>query len=559
LIFGPTPLDQALGAVLAHTQRLPGRVIRKGAVLDESAIAALRAAGVGEVIAATLEADDVDEDSAARRLGEALLAQGITASRAATGRVNLHAGHSGLLRIQAATIDALNDVHPALTVGTLPDYAVVEAREMIATIKIIPFAAPSQALARAEALAHRAQAFTLHRFSPRTVGLVLTTLPGLKQSVLDGTVDATLARVQALGGTLLTPRTCPHEEEPIARELAALMAQGADLLLVAGASAVVDSRDVGPAGIVRAGGEILHFGMPVDPGNLICLGRIGERPALVLPGCARSPKLNGIDFVLSRLFAGLGVTGSDVAHMGVGGLLKDVDSRPLPRARAARREKQVAAIVMAAGRSRRMAPRNKLLMPIGGGKLMIQRVVDNVLASQARPVFVVTGHQETELRNALQGRNVTFVHSPHYADGMAESVKAGIGALPATIEAAVVCLGDMPLVGPGLIDQLIAAWDREEGRTIVMPTFNGLQGNPVLWDRRYFEEIGQLGGDMGARQILNRHADAIAEVAAENDGTLKDFDTIDTLEELGGVAPQPPQSWEARLGRDGPEAPDPTP
>jgi molybdenum cofactor cytidylyltransferase len=540
LIFGPTPLGQALGSVLAHTQRLPGRVIKKGAVLDTAAIAALREAGHTEVIAATLEPDDVDEDTAAQRLGDALLAPGLSASRAATGRVNLFATRPGLLRINAASIDALNDIDAALTIGTLPDYAVVEAREMVATIKIIPFAAPRAALVRSETLAREAPAFTLHRFTPHTVGLVLTTLPGLKQTVLDGTIAATQARIHALGGTLLAPRTCPHDEAAIAAELAILAAQGADLFLVAGASAVVDRRDIGPAAIIRAGGEILHFGMPVDPGNLICLGRLGRNPALVLPGCARSPKLNGIDWVLSRLFAGLAVTRDDIARMGVGGLLKDIDSRPLPRARAVRHEKRVAAIVLAAGKSRRMAPRNKLLVPIGGGKLMIQRVVDNVLASTARPVYVVTGHQEAEVRRALQGRDLHFVHAENYADGLSASLKAGIAALPADTEAAIVCLGDMPLVGPMLIDQLVAAWDREEGRTIILPTFDGQQGNPVLWDSRYFDEIKELTGDMGARQILNAHADAISEIAAETDASLRDFDTTDTLaafEEEGREAP----------------------
>ena len=105
------------------------------------------------------------------------------------------------------------------------------------------------------------------------------------------TIAITEGRITALTGSLLPPIRCAHQEEPIGRALEGLVSAGADLLLVIGASAVVDRRDVGPAGIVRAGGEILHFGMPVDPGNLICLGRIGERPALVLPGCARSPSL----------------------------------------------------------------------------------------------------------------------------------------------------------------------------------------------------------------------------------------------------------------------------
>ncbi len=162
---------------------------------------------------------------------------------------------------------------------------------MVATVKVIPLAVPGAALARAEALARGSPApIALHPFRPLRVGLVLTELPGLKDSVIEGTIAATSARVAALSGMLLPALRCAHEEAPIAEHLATLIAGGADVLLVAGASAVVDRRDVGPGGIVRAGGEIIHFGMPVDPGNLICIGRIGERPALVLPGCARSPR-----------------------------------------------------------------------------------------------------------------------------------------------------------------------------------------------------------------------------------------------------------------------------
>ena len=231
-----------------------------------------------------------------------------------------------------------------------------------------------------------------------------------------------------------------------------------------GASAVVDRRDVGPAGIVRAGGEILHFGMPVDPGNLICLGRIGTRPALVLPGCARSPKLNGIDFVLTRLFAGLPVGPSDIMKMGVGGLLKEIDTRPLPREKAPatprtgiapRSAPTIAAVVLAAGRSRRMAPHNKLLVADRTGKAMIARVVDNVLSSNARPVLVVTGHQAEQIQHALGGRPVRYVHAADYAEGLSASLKAGIAAVPEECAAALVCLGDMPLVTGRMIDRLL--------------------------------------------------------------------------------------------------------
>ncbi len=531
MIFGPTDLAEVEGAVLAHTHRLPGRVLKKGSVLDAEAVSALREAGLGPVIAARLEPGDVGEDAAARRIAAALVGAGagnLVATRAATGRVNLQATTAGLLRVDATDIDALNAIDESVTVATLPDAAPVAAGEMVATIKIIPFAVPGAVLDRAEQACGEG-AMRILPWQPRRVGLVLTTLPGLKQSIIAGTVAATEARVQALGGTLLPPLQCPHQTQAIAAALERLLGEGADLLLVAGASAVVDRRDVGPAGIVAAGGEVLHFGMPVDPGNLICLGRIGAVPALVLPGCARSPKPNGIDLVLQRLAAGLAVTGETTAGMGVGGLLKDVALRPLPRARATSAAVPlVAAVVLAAGQSSRMAPRHKLLETDADGRAMVARVVDAALASRARPVLLVTGHRAGEIRAAVAGRDVTYVTAPDYEDGLSASLRAGIAAVPPAATAAVVLLGDMPLVTPATIDRLLAAYDAEEGRLIVCPVHRGEMGNPVLWDRSFFDDIMALQGDRGARALLRQHAEWVAEVATD-DSVLRDFDTVESL------------------------------
>ena len=530
--FGRIGLDEADGAILAHTQRLPGRVLKKGAVLDVAAIDALRAAGVASIIAARLDPGDVTEDEAAARLADALLSPGLKRTGAGTGRVNLVASGDGLLRIDGGIIDAINAVDEALTIGTLADYAVVTPREMIAMIKIIPFSVPGPVLERAIA-AITGPALTLHPFRALRVGLVMSTLPGLKPSILAGTAEATAHRVQGLTGTMLPPLECPHEEGAIAAALERLVDQGADILLVAGASAVVDRRDVGPAGIVRAGGEILHFGMPVDPGNLICLGRIGARPALVLPGCARSPKLNGIDWVLARLFAGVPLGGRELARMGVGGLLKDVTARPLPRAKATPdHAKSVAAIVLAAGQSTRMAPQHKLLVTDKAGKAMIARTVDNVLSSGARPVIVVTGHREAEIRAALGRRPVSIVSAADHAAGLSASLRAGLAAVPETAAAALICLGDMPLVTGRMLDRLIETHDADEGRLIVAPTGEGKFGNPVLWDRSYFAELAALTGDRGARSLLERHSETVATVEL-GEAALRDFDTLESLAALG--------------------------
>ncbi|MBV9656101.1 MAG: molybdopterin-binding/glycosyltransferase family 2 protein [Acetobacteraceae bacterium] len=542
--FGPVPLAEASGAIIAHSHRLPDRVIRKGAVLDDAALAALRAAGIQQIVAARLDPGDVGENVCADRLAAMFVGPGLSRSPAATGRVNLIADAPGVLRVDAESVERVNGVDEAITVGTLPDYAVVRARDMVATIKIIPFAVPSNRLEAALGAAGRTGAppLALHPFRPLRVGIVATELPGLKESAIAKAIEATEQRVLALTGTLLPARRCAHEEAAVARTLGELLQAGAEMLLVIGASAVVDRRDVGPAAIVRAGGEIVHFGMPVDPGNLICVGRIGSLPALVLPGCARSPRLNGIDFVLPRLFAALPLGSAEIVRMGVGGLLKEVDARPLPRARATatvaatgiapRSAPRIAAVVLAAGRSSRMAPHNKLLLPDRTGKAMIARVVDNVLASRARPVLVVTGHQAELVQQALSGRPVQLVEAPDYAQGLSASLKAGIAAVPAECDAALICLGDMPLVAGRVLDRLLAAFDREEGRLIVLPTFRGKAGNPMLWGRPFFPDILSLSGDSGARTLAARHAEAVAEVEVGEDAVLRDFDTVEALATL---------------------------
>ena len=543
MIFGPTPLDEAEGAILAHSVRLKDRALKKGTVLDAEGIAALRAAGLGEVIAARLGQGDVPEDEAASRLADALLSPLIARSRAATGRVNLLAETTGLLTVDAALVDRLNAVDESITLATLPNFSLASPKEMLATLKIIPFAVPGAALGVAEALLRQHRVLVLHPFRALKVGLVLTELPGVKESVMEGAVEVTGARIEALMGRLLPVERVRHETGAVADALRRLLRQGAEMLLIAGASATVDRRDVGPAAIVKAGGRIEHFGMPVDPGNLICLGAVGDVPALVLPGCARSPKLNGFDWVLQRLFAGLPVRARDVMGMGVGGLLKEIETRPLPRAKAPqsaplanapRRPRQVAGLVLAAGRSRRMAPLNKLLVADSHGVAMITRVVDHVIASGVRPVLVVTGHERERVEEALSGRPIHFVHAEDYAEGLSASLKAGLAALPPEPEGVLVALGDMPLVDSSVMARILAGFDPEEGRAIVQPTFRGKQGNPVLWGREFFPEMMAITGDIGARQLVGRHADRLIEVEVADDGVLRDFDTVDSLKSAPG-------------------------
>ena len=236
-----------------------------------------------------------------------------------------------MLRVDRGAVDALNGGDPALTLATLPDRTRVRAGQMVATVKIIPYGVAGAELARAvRRLATACAApIRLHRFRPGRAALILTTTPGLKPSLIASGAAAVEARLAALGQAMAPPVTVPHETAAVA---AAIADAPGDLVLILGASATSDAADACPAALVAAGGRLIRFGMPVDPGNLLFLGEQGGRPVVGLPGCARSPALNGADWVLERLAAGLTVTGPDIAAMGVGGLLKEIAARPQPRA-----------------------------------------------------------------------------------------------------------------------------------------------------------------------------------------------------------------------------------
>jgi molybdenum cofactor cytidylyltransferase len=549
MIFAETAVADAVGGLLVHRQRAGKRLLDKGHKLTAEDIAAMREAGVATVTIVRLEADDIGEDVAAAQLADAATGAGIVKGAAFTGRVNLHAAAKGLVVLDTARIDALNRIHESITIATVPAFAPVDEKQMIATIKIIPYAAPRRAVESCVKLASEGGPLVrVAPLRPSRAILIQTRLDGTKASVLDKTTEAMRHRLAELGGTLIAEQRTGHTAADVAAAIAEAKETGYDLLTIIGASAIADRRDVIPAAIEQAGGTVEHFGMPVDPGNLLLLAHGADGvPILGLPGCARSPKLNGFDWVLQRLLAGIAVTGRDIQGMGVGGLLMDIPSRPLPRAAAVAppavaKAPAIAAVILAAGRSSRMGAENKLLADVAG-KPMVRRVAETVLASQARPVIVVVGHQAGQVRAALQGLDVAIVENPDYADGLSTSLRRGVDALPEKVDGAVVALGDMPRVSAAEIDRLIAAYNPLEGRSICVPTVGGKRGNPVLWGRAYFPEMREVAGDMGARKLIAAYAEAVCEVPMSGDGVLVDIDEPAALKELRErMAPVPTEA-----------------
>ena len=329
--FGPVPVADAEGAIAAHAVRLDDLHLKKGHVIAASDREALRAAGLEAVIAARLEPGDVGEDEAARSLAERIAGANLRRERPFTGRVNIFATVNGLALIDAEAIDHINVIDEAITVATLANFRPVVAGDMVATVKIIPFAAPGAALAQARVAIGPLGAVSVAPYRPLRVGVVSTLLPGLKASVIAKTLKVLEARLAPTGASVARETRVAHEEGVLAEEVRRI-ASDCDAIIVFGASAITDRRDVIPSAIEACGGRIEHFGMPVDPGNLLLLAELDGRPVIGAPGCARSPKENGFDWVLGRILADVPITRADIQAMGVGGLLMEIVTRPQPRA-----------------------------------------------------------------------------------------------------------------------------------------------------------------------------------------------------------------------------------
>ncbi|PCJ74287.1 MAG: 4-diphosphocytidyl-2C-methyl-D-erythritol kinase [Rhodobacteraceae bacterium] len=522
--FGPIPVAQAKGAILAHSLNVNGLRLRKGRTLNTADIAALLNACITEVTAATLEVGDITEDQAAQALAKSLVpdpsAASLRISAPFTGRVNIYAETGGVVQIDAAAIDRFNAVSPTITVATVPDMTRAYARALIATVKVIPYAVRQKHIDEMPASA----ALRLAPFRLKTASLILTQTPGMPEKLLSKGREAVARRMQALNCTLGDVITVPHETTPLAE---AISNATGDIILILTGSATSDIADVGPAALTRSGGKITRFGMPVDPGNLLFLGAHNGRPVVGLPGCARSPALNGADWVLERLVCGLDVTDKDIAGMGVGGLLKEIPTRPQPRGGSADAPTQpkVEVLLLAAGGSRRMRGKDKLL-EIVDGEPLLRRTARAALKGREERVHVVMQPENANRDAALEGLNVNQIPSPEWVEGMAASIRAGMAGLSQDCDAVIIALADMPDVSAMHFDRLAAAYDTTEAREICRAlAADGTPGLPVLFGRRFFETLANLQGDRGARDVVKDAPEFLVDVPTDGQGAIIDLDT----------------------------------
>jgi len=537
MFFGEVSLEDAVGAILAHSRKLGGKSLKKGHILTIEDVAALASAGLTAITVARLDVDDVDENDAARQIATALAGGGLDQKPPFTGRCNLFAQQNGLLQIDKAALDRVNLVDESITVATLATDTVVSAGQMIATIKIIPFATSAVTL---EACLQHARTggpvLQVAPFRSQRAVLIQTEMPDTNVRMLDKTRQVVERRLANLGIELLAEHRCPHQISRLTRMINDLEKLKADMILIAGASAIVDRRDVIPQALREAGGKVGHFGMPVDPGNLLMTGSLDAARVIGLPGCARSPKYNGLDMVLGRIAADLSIDGDYIMRLGGAGLLKEFASRPQPRLEQIASDRsqdsyRISAIVLAAGQSRRMGRENKLLLDISGTPMVVA-AVEAAGASKASDITVVTGHESDRVRQALAAYDVRFIENPDYGEGLSSSLRAGLAGVEEQVDGVVICLGDMPKITATHINRLIASFDPVEGRSICVPMVDGKRGNPVLWSTEFLDDICAVAGDTGARHLIGENEDVVVEVAFDDKATITDVDTQEMYDRI---------------------------
>ncbi|MGN7293604.1 NTP transferase domain-containing protein [Rhizobium sp. SAFR-030] len=541
MIFGTVPLAEAEGTILAHAVQTADGRISKGTRLARSDVDRLAAEGLTEIVAACLEPGDLTEDVAAARLASALAAAGLELSEAATGRVNIHATAAGLFRADRETIDRFNRIDPAITLACLADRSSVSAGAMVATIKIIPLAVASQPVEAARAILAAGEAIGLQFYRPHSVALIQTVLPLTKPSVLDKTADLLGRRLAPSGSVVVSERRVAHEAGAVAEAIRAAAeidnGSGPKMIVLFGASAVCDAEDVLPQAMRLAGGSVEHVGLPVDPGNLLVLGGLNDMPLVAAPGCARSPKENGFDWVLNRLLAGEAPTVEDLTGLGVGGLLMEIPNRPQPRELGMRRDGPllIGGVLLAAGRASRMGEAGHKLLAEFDGMPLVRRVAERAIAALGGPLVAVTGYRAPEVSAALQGLSLTIAENRDYASGMASSLKTGLGSPAlAAVAGVMVLLADMPGLSQADIGALADAFRKADGRAIVRAVAGGKRGNPVILPRATFGDLMQLEGDVGARHVIETCGLPIIDVEIGQAAHV-DVDTPQAVEAAGGI------------------------
>ena len=522
------------GSILAQTYNLSVKTLSKGTHVSEDVVALLNKENVKSILCAVPHKDDIHEDSAAETISKAIDESQLYAEEASTGRVNFRTPALSIVRYNRELIKKINLIDESIAFSIVEHNQLLAKNDLIATLKIIPFFISKIYVERVVSLISKYEIFKIYRLGEKKVELIQTYYDWQKKSIFKATSNVTGSRLNALGCSLQKETLIPHDHKSLCSEIKSSIDSGAQVLLISGASAITDRSDHIPKAILSVGGEIIQYGLAVDPGNLLLIGKIGSTTIIGMPGCARSPKLNGFDWVLQLLMANIPISKEELADMGAGGLLMEIASRPLPRAlakSAKKREKKIMGIILAAGNSTRMGKDNKLLRNVGGASLVRNTAIE-MLSSDLDCCSIVLGYQSDKVAAVIKDLSINLILNPLWEEGQASSLKAALNSLDTSYSDLLVMLGDLPGVTSKHINKIIEEHLLTNNRKskITIPSFNGRKGNPVIWGRSFFPDLSNLQGDVGGRALFSQHPAAINLLDMEDPAVVTDTDTPEDFE-----------------------------
>ena len=526
--------QDSIGAVLAQTYNLPGKVISKGTFVTNEFVGYFKTGNVKTILCAVPEEGDIHEDEAAEAISSAIDKNQIYADKASTGRVNFKSQSLCLVRYDRDFIKELNLVDESIAFSIVEHNQLLAEGDLIATLKIIPFFMQKKYVDRVIKILAKDELFKIHSLKKKEVTLIQTCFEWQKKSIFTATSNVTKARLEALGCSLKKETLINHDYDTLRTIIRSSVKNGPEVLLVSGASAITDRSDYIPKAILAEGGEIIQYGLAVDPGNLLLIGKVGNTTVIGMPGCARSPKLNGFDWVLQLLMADIPINREELADMGAGGLLMEIASRPLPRALAksvSKRETKVMGVILAAGNSTRMGKDNKLLRNIGDAPLIRNTAIE-MLKSDLDSCSIVLGYQSDKVADVIKDLNINLILNPLWKEGQASSLRAAINTLDSTYSDLLIMLGDLPGIKSSHINSIIEEHLLTDNRKskITIPSFKGQKGNPVIWGRSFFHDLSNLEGDVGGRTLFSEHPAAINILEMNDPWVVKDADTPEDFE-----------------------------
>ena len=521
--------QESLGSVIAQTYHLPGKTISKGTVVTSEIVDYFKEGDVQNILCAVPDNGDIHEDEAANIISNAIDRSHIYTESASTGRVNFKSRSLCLVRYKRSLIKEVNLVDESIAFSIVEHNQLLAKNDLIATLKIIPFFTKKKYVDQVISILANNELFKTHSLKKKEVSLIQTSFAWQKKSMFKATSTVTKNRLEALDCSLNEEKLIHHDYNMLRSEIRSSIESGIDILLISGASAIIDRSDYIPKAILSEGGEIIQYGLAVDPGNLLLVGKIGKTAIIGMPGCARSPKLNGFDWVLQLLMADIPVNKEELAEMGAGGLLMEIASRPLPRALAKsvnKREKKIMGVILAAGNSTRMGKDNKLLKNIDGSPL-IRNIALEITKSDLDSCSIVLGYQSDKVADVIKDLNINLILNPLWKEGQASSLKAALNSLTSSYSDLLIMLGDLPGIKSGHINRIIEEHLSSENRRskITIPSFKGEKGNPVIWGKSFFHDLSNLEGDVGGRVLFDQHPAAINLIEMDDPGVVTDTDT----------------------------------